>query len=68
MSKSGVVQDKTNTHKSTLKAHIKSQIASAAPKSRGQARRGWLTRQDVLNTRTYTELRALIASARLHAP
>ena len=33
----------------------------------GQARRGWLTRQDVLNTRPYTELRALIASARLHA-
>ncbi len=36
MSKSGIVQGKTNTHKSTLKAHIKSQIASAAPKSRGQ--------------------------------
>ncbi|HKT65582.1 MAG TPA: DNA polymerase/3'-5' exonuclease PolX, partial [Burkholderia sp.] len=27
----------------------------------GQARRGWLTRQDVLNTRTLAQLRPLLA-------
>ena len=30
----------------------------------GQARRGWLTRKDVLNTRTCAELRALTGLAR----
>lgn len=30
----------------------------------GQARRGWLSPKDVLNTRTYSELRALIAAPR----
>ena len=32
-SNGGVVKGKTNTHKSTLKEHTRSQVASAAPRS-----------------------------------
>ncbi len=37
MSKNDIGKGKTNKHKNTLKAHIRSQVASAAPKAHGKA-------------------------------
>lgn len=36
MAKSGIASGKTNKHKSTVKAHVKSKVASATPKTRGK--------------------------------
>lgn len=38
MAKSGITGGKTNKHKSTMKAHTRSQLATAAPKTRGKPR------------------------------
>jgi hypothetical protein len=36
MAKSGIAGGKTNKHKSTLKAHVKGQVTSSTPKTRGK--------------------------------